>query len=148
MPITRENVYPLCQLSQNLSQVHRKMVADNAISLAQAYVTPKAEPRAIYEDDQLIGFIMMHYGPEDGEVESDDIAYLWRFMISAKDQGKGYGQAVLHLVFEEVKARGYNELITSCGQGDGSPLMFYKKLGFEETGEIDEGEIVLKIMLT
>ena len=146
-PITKDNVYPICQLSKTLSDNHKRMVADNATSLAQAYVTPKAEPRAIYDEDQLIGFIMMHYGPEDGETDSKDMAYLWRFMIASKDHGKGYGKAVLNMIFDEVKARGYDELITSCGQGEGSPLMFYKSLGFVETGDIEDNEIVLKVIL-
>ncbi|MCK8058489.1 MULTISPECIES: N-acetyltransferase [unclassified Fusibacter] len=145
--ITTKNVYTVCQLSRTLSDNHKKMVADNAYSLAQAYVTPKAEPRAIYKDDQPVGFIMMHYGIEDDEPGGEDQAYLWRLMIATEHHGKGYGKAAMQIVFDEVIKHGYSELITSCGQGEGSPLEFYKTLGFEETGDIEHNELVLKVKL-
>jgi hypothetical protein len=37
---------------------------------------------------------------------------------------------------------------TSCGQGDGSPLGFYERYGFEQTGEIVfDNEILLQLKL-
>jgi hypothetical protein len=37
---------------------------------------------------------------------------------------------------------------TSCGQGDGSPLGFYERYGFEQTGEIVfDDEILLQYKL-
>ena len=37
---------------------------------------------------------------------------------------------------------------TSCGQGDGSPLGFYERYGFEQTGEIVfDNEILLRLPL-
>jgi diamine N-acetyltransferase len=40
------------------------------------------------------------------------------------------------------------ELFTSYEPGDGEPWPFYQRFGFEPTGEIDDGEIVLRLALS
>ncbi len=144
--ITSANLFPVLALSETLSADQRKMVADNSVSLAQAYCSENAWVRAVYMNEDPIGFIMMHYG---GEIEEGILcpgAFLWRFMIAGPYQGKGYGRTALNLVVQQLKAQGYRELYTSAGQGEGSPLEFYKRLGFVPTGEIleDEVELLLK----
>ena len=39
------------------------------------------------------------------------------------------------------------EMLTSVVPGEGSPLGFYEGLGFVPTGEIDEGESVMRLKL-
>jgi diamine N-acetyltransferase len=69
-------------------------------------------------------------------------------MIDARYQGHGYGRRALELLVEYVKTRpGAKALMTSCVPGDGSPCPFYERLGFVPTGEVDEGEIVLRLSL-
>ena len=143
--ITKDNVWEVCLLSKTLSDKHRGMIADNAFSLAEAYVNEDAEPRAIYYNDTLIGFVMITYG--ENRDDSYDMPDLWRFMISKEYQGKGYGKIALKIIFEEVKAKGYKVLYTSCGLGEGSPLEFYKKLGFVDHGVMDDNELDLEIVL-
>jgi len=43
---------------------------------------------------------------------------------------------------------GATELYTSAVPGEGSALPFYERYGFVRTGEIDEGEVVLRLGLT
>ena len=51
-------------------------------------------------------------------------------------------------VIEHVKTLpGAVELLTSYVPGDGNPSPFYYKLGFEETGEWEDDEKVLKLKL-
>ena len=38
-------------------------------------------------------------------------------------------------------------LNTSAGQGDGSPITFYERYGFERTGEILFDEVMLRLKL-
>jgi diamine N-acetyltransferase len=45
-------------------------------------------------------------------------------------------------------ADGARELLTSYHPGEGEPWPFYRRFGFEPTGEIDDGEIVLRLDLT
>ena len=74
--------------------------------------------------------------------------FLWRLMVDKDHQGKGYGSKAMELVIEHVKTLpGAIELLTSYVPGDGNPSPFYYKLGFVETGKIEDGEKVLKLIL-
>lgn len=144
--ITSSNVYEVCKLSHTLSEQHHRMVADNAVSIAQGSVANNTWYRAIYADDTLVGFIMTHTGSdfEDG-IDCPGV-FLWRLMIATPFHGKGYGRTALERLIGELRAQGVRELYVSCGQGEGSPEGFYRKLGFEPTGGMydDEIELLLK----
>ena len=147
MRITAASLNQICALSETLSHAHRRMVADNVHSIARAHFSPSAWMRAIYADDTPIGFIMTHTGSdyEDG-IDCPGV-FLWRFMIAAPYQGKGYGKRALEKLIQHLKAMGIPLLYTSCGQGEGSPEDFYRKLGFTPTGDHygDEIELVLTV---
>lgn len=52
------------------------------------------------------------------------------------------------LVIDHVRGLpGAKELLTSYVPGEGNPSPFYYKLGFEETGEIEDVEKVLRLEL-
>ena len=147
MRITATTMNQICDLSKTLSPAHRGMVADNVRSIAEAHFSPSAWMRAIYADDTPIGFIMTHTGSdyEDG-IDCPGV-FLWRFMIAEPYQGKGYGRQALEKLIQHLKAMGIPRLYTSCGQGEGSPEGFYRKLGFTPTGGHygDEIELVLNV---
>ena len=115
-------------------------VAPNAVSIAQAYFhRDNAWFRAIYDGDTPVGFVMLDDKPHVPSY------WLWRFMIDAAHQRKGYGRQALELVFAHVKARpAATEIFTSCVDKPGGPGSFYEGLGFAYTGAIDEGERVLR----
>lgn len=146
MHITATTMNQICKLSDTLSPVQRHMVADNVRSMAEAHFSKSAWMRAIYADDTPIGFIMTHTGSdyEDG-IDCPGV-FLWRFMIAGPYQGKGFGKRALEKLIQHLNAMGIPELYTSCGQGDGSPEGFYRKLGFVPTGDTydDEIELVLQ----
>lgn len=138
--ITSETVRVICDLSVRDDQI--KFVAPNAVSIAQAYFSRHAWFRAIYADDTPVGFLMLEDQPEKPEY------YLWRFMIDHRYQGLGFGSRAMGLLIEYVKSRpNATELITSALQEEGGPQGFYEKLGFELTGEYEEGEAILQLRL-
>lgn len=143
MRITANTMNQICDLSNTLPPAQRKMVADNVRSIAEAHLSPGAWMRAIYANDTPIGFIMTHTGLdcEDG-IDCPGV-FLWRFMIAGSYQGKGYGKRALERVIQHLKALGIPLLYTSCGQGEGSPEGFYRKLGFIPTGDFCDHEIEL-----
>lgn len=75
--------------------------------------------------------------------------YLWRLLIDQRYQGRGYGAAALDLIVEYFRGRpGVGVMWTSCGEGDGSPLGFYERYGFEQTGErVFDNEILLRLKI-
>lgn len=123
----------------------RGFVARNPWSLAQALIEHEvAWPRAIVADGEVVGFLMMEIDLED---EDGQCFYLWRLMVGAEHQGRGFGSQAVHAARDEVKARGGTELYTSWVEGEGGPGPFYMKLGFVPTGEIDDGETVARLTL-
>jgi diamine N-acetyltransferase len=138
--ITAETVRGICMLTDTLSAPKKYFVASNAVSLAQAHFNPHAWFRAVYAGPAPVGFLML----EDDDTEQ--AYFLWRFMIAEPYHGRGYGREAIQRLVEYVLTRpGATALITSCGQGEGSPEGFYVKLGFEPTGDVAGHEIVLRL---
>lgn len=141
--ITDKNLRAVVNLSNSLDLRQKNMVASNAVSLAQALISKNAYFRAVYADETPVGFIMLEVPAEYDKTDSEKSYFLWRFMIGTPYQKKGYGQQALQLIIDDLKHKGVAELYTSCGTGPGSPLNFYKKLGFDATGEVYSGEMLL-----
>ena len=141
--ITSETVTAICKLSDTLPEEQTRMVAPNAVSIAQAHFAKHAWFRAIYADETPVGFVMLWDDPEKADY------FLWRLMIAAPHQRKGYGRAALEQLIEYVKTRpNATELKASYVPIDGGPAGFYHRLGFEETGEVVHGERVVRLPLT
>jgi len=138
--ITKETVRAVLKVETTEEQ--RNFVAPTAVSIAQAYFEPKAWFRAIYADDEPVGFVMVFDDAETPEY------YLWRLLIGADHQGKGYGRAAMEQVIDYVRTRPRAaELLTSWVPKPGGPEAFYLGLGFVPTGEVDEGEVVGRLVL-
>jgi diamine N-acetyltransferase len=138
--VTAETVRAICALEVRPEQ--RGYVAPNAVSIAQAHFEPKSWFRAVYADDTPVGFAMLHEDSEKPEY------YLWRFMVAGEHQGKGYGRRALDLVVAHVRDQpGAEELLSSYVPGDDGPAEFYRSYGFVETGEVEEGELVIRLRL-
>jgi len=139
--ITEETVLHICGLSNTLLEAQHKMVAPNAISIAQAHFADRAWFRAVYANEEPVGFVMLSDEPEKQNY------YLWRFMIAGPHQGKGYGRRALELLIEYVRTRpGAKELLASYVPIEGGPEGFYRKLGFEPTGEVHGGEVEIRLV--
>jgi len=145
--ITAATVLDVCRLSETLTKAQREMVSDNAVSLAQAAFSDAAWVRAIYSGDDLVGFIMLHFGSdyEDG-IDCPGV-FLWRMMIAGPHQGKGLGRLAMDRLLAQLRSQGYRELYTSCGTGPASPAGFYERFGFVPTGDSygDQPEYVLRL---
>jgi diamine N-acetyltransferase len=115
-------------------------VATNAKSIAQAHYYPEiAWFRAVYAGETLVGFVMISDKPKEHEY------FLWRLMIAEPFQGLGYGRRTMELVIDHVRTRpGATCLLTSVVPGQEAPRRFYEHLGFVDTGEVDDGEPVLR----
>jgi len=138
--VTAETVRAICALE--VAPAQRGYVAPNAISIAQAHFEPKAWFRAVYADEEPVGFVMLH--EDTGKSEY----FLWRFMVAAEHQGKGYGRRALDLVVEHVRSLpGARVLGSSFVPGEHGPQGFYLRYGFLETGESVEGEHEIRLDL-
>lgn len=148
--ITNDNVADICRLSVYDSQ--SSFVAPNSVSLAEAYATENenrfAAPFGIYDDDTLIGFIMIGYDalddPEDPEIAKGNYI-LWRLMLDKKFQGKGYAKPILEKALQYIKTfpAGKAEYVwLSYEKENLHAKEIYSRFGFEENGEVCGGETV------
>jgi diamine N-acetyltransferase len=141
--MTKDNVAAVFDL--RVAPDQQDYVASNAWSLAQALAEYDiAWPRAIVADGTVVGFLMLEIDPDE---ENGRPFWLWRLMIDANQQRRGYGRAALDLAIEELRSRGAQELYTSWVPGQHGPEGFYLRLGFVPTGELDDDEIVARLNL-
>ena len=140
--ITEDN-YREC-LDLKVSESQKDFVAPNRHSLAQAWVFyDSAYPFAIYADDIMVGFIMLGYIKEEKQYT------VWRLMIDEKFQKKGYGKAALYLGIEYLqKEFGINEVYLSYAPENAVGEALYESAGFKKTGEIEDGEIIMRLALS
>jgi diamine N-acetyltransferase len=125
----------------------RRFVSGVRESLAEAAEHPDAQAIhwAIYADETPVGFVMI----ADEVADPDYIAhYLWKLLIDRRYQRQGLGRAALDLVVEYFRSRGVDSILTSAVPGDGSPIAFYERYGFERTGELHGDEVALRLNLS
>lgn len=114
----------------------------------------KACPRmwSVHHGDELVGFVMISDDiPAEILAADHDIVgpyFLWRLLVDADHQGKGYGAATIDAVVDYLRAKpNADVLLTSCQAGEGSPQAFYLKYGFRLTGERKWDEDLLALDL-
>lgn len=82
----------------------------------EAATSPEARPwyRAIYAGDQAVGFVMLSFDVPPGHPEYPWRYFLWRLLIEARYQRRGYGRAAMALVIDVVRSSpGATDLFTS-----------------------------------
>jgi diamine N-acetyltransferase len=144
-PLTESNRRAVEALRVSPSQA--RFVSSVTDSLREAAEHPEAHALywAVHAEDTAVGFVMIA-----DEVASPDYIphLLWKLLIDEHHQRQGFGTATLDLIVEYFRGRpGVDVLTTSAGQGDGSPIVFYERYGFERTGEVSDDEVVLRLRL-
>ena len=129
---------------------NQPFIATNSRSLEQAAECNAehlgvARPFAIFADEKLVGFTMFAF--EEDNDTPDDRYWLWRFMIDKNEQGKGFGKAALEEIIRYFRDNNATHILLSTEPENEAGLYLYRKYGFRETGEINDNEIVLKLML-
>jgi diamine N-acetyltransferase len=137
--VTRDNLFDV--LALEVAPAQTGYVSPNAKSIAEAHFEPKAWFRAIASGDELVGFAMVYRDPDEGEF------HIWRFMVDARHQGHGYGRRAVELLLEEARSDGVGEVTLNVRPGEHSALEFWRRFGFEETGEIDYGQLRMRLAL-
>ena len=138
--ITADNVRAVSDLRVEPNQ--DTYVAPNARSIAEAGEWPNAWLRAVYAEDEPVGLMLL-----DLDTEKPQYA-LVRLMVAAGRQRAGIGRRAVELAADHVRGlAGATELLTSYVPGPQSASGFYQRLGFQDTGRVEEGERVLSLRL-
>lgn len=144
--ITADTVCQITDLDVHPDQ--RPYVATNAVSLAEALLAEEAWYRVIYLGSEPVGFVMLYDESLRAAPPPTPQVSLWRFMVDARYQRQGIGTMALQQVVEQVRRNATcDALLVSYVPGPGCPESFYLRAGFRHTGQVEDGEVVLKLDL-
>ena len=138
-PVTKHNYMTVVDL-----QVHPHQdgfVAPNWLSLLEANYESDKYPFAVYDNGNIVGFLMCSYYPADKAYPVDSW-WLERFMIDKNAQGKGLGKQALALFLKGYKPdEDVDEVRLGVEPENDMAIKLYESFGFVEEGVV-EGETV------
>ena len=132
--IKEENWMAYAALSVSEDQ---KRVLDTAVGIlarAYAYRACRARVFGIAADGVPVGLALVR------DLDEEPACYdLQQFMIDSRFQGRGYGTEALGLILEELRQEQKYGCVEVCvKRDDAAALRVYEKLGFIDTGYVDE----------
>ena len=137
--ITRENFHDVIELE--LEEAQEKHLPSNVYSIAESTLSSLFHPRAICDNDKVVGFAMYQFG-EVGEFDEDECT-VWRFMIDKNHQNTGIGMIAMGLLLEEIKAHHRCKLVDIYYDPlNTAAKRLYANHGFKEVGERDDGDVI------
>lgn len=147
-PVTKDNWKELIRLKVREDQTH--FVASNLYSIAESQFGDDYEghwdlyPFGIYDGNTPVGFLM--YGLNFDHPKQQ--AFIIRLMVDESYQSKGYGRFGMEKMLERFRE---DERINVVGisyepENEGARRL-YAKLGFEETGEMVDEEVLAVLQL-
>ncbi|MGD8406358.1 MAG: GNAT family N-acetyltransferase [Anaerolineales bacterium] len=137
--VNRDNWRKVTKLE--VSKPQREFVADPCYYLALCSYGELWQPLSIDLDGQVIGFMMWAVDTDDGS------CWLGGILIDKNHQRKGYGrQAIQTAITTLAEEHGYRQFALSYSPNNPAKHL-YHKLGFKETDEWEDNEIVARLSL-
>ena len=131
-------------LALEVSESQSGLVSTVAESYADALFPPDYDNgppvpwiRGILRNSVPAGFVMCA-DPTEQQIHP----WLWRLLVDKSHQGFGVGRFAVEAVLNRYREMGCQKVLVCWAPKEGNASLFYKKLGFVETGEILDGEIV------
>ncbi len=128
--------------SDGQATICEEFVASNALSIVQSIFEENWTVKAVYADNNSVGFTMYGYSDKDSFYE------ICRMMIDRKHQRKGYGKQALRLVIDELFQKSdCNEIYLSTDPNNQKAINLYESFGFEYTGKEIDGEALYRLLI-
>lgn len=99
------------------------------------------EPLAVVVSQRVVGFVMKGVDPADASY------WIGGLMVAAEEQGRGYGRATVEAMIAQATAAGYRSVALSYQPGNTRARALYLSVGFIETGEVQDDEVVARLLL-
>ncbi|MCG3253602.1 MAG: GNAT family N-acetyltransferase [Candidatus Heimdallarchaeota archaeon] len=123
--ITQDNFEEL--ISLYVDQEQEQFVASNLYTIAQMQFKEEKIAKGVYVDKIVVGLIA--YDLEDYDI--------WRLMIDARSQGRGYGRKALKLVLDILRKDGRLKTARTCIVVENVAMRnLIVSFGFKENGKV------------
>lgn len=106
-----------------------------------AYDDGPWSPFAAMVDGVVVGFGMSGIDPADGSF------WIGGLVVDAAHQGRGVGRAMLVRLIEQARAESHASVALSYSPENVAARGLYLSLGFVETGEHEDDEVVARLSL-
>lgn len=126
-----------------VSREQEQYIAPVEWSLAQAYAFRDLFPFLIYDEKVPVGFILFLIDRD----EKEPCFEISRLMIGEQYQRKGYGKQAMEKAIEYLKLMGAKKIELSHLEDNPYPGKLYQQAGFRYTGEIEDGERMMELIL-
>ncbi len=143
-PVDAGNLEAVLKLRVAAGQT--RMVATAERSLAQVAYEPAGRAVAMFEGDEPVGMMLLFDARLDKTKPAPQLV-VWRLLVDAQHQRRGLGRQAMQWVLEEARRIGLAEVGLSHAQEPGHAGPFYEKLGFRYTGEVDDDELKMILVL-
>ena len=131
-PLTKQNWEAAANLT--LADDQREFIAENVWTIAETQFFPWVERRVIVVGDEVVG--LAAYGRDhDGGAW-----WLYRFMVGAAHQRRGYGRAALAALVAEWRARKVARVTVGFHQRNAVAERLYQTAGFVPGPDAEWGE--------
>jgi diamine N-acetyltransferase len=148
-PVTRDTLWPLIRLAVRDDQ--RDLVATNMQTLAEAAYEPGSVVWGLWDGEEPVGLMAM-VDPAgvalNGPFLQPGAAYLWRLMVVADRQGRGYGGQALRLAIAMARGWGAGQLVVGVNDVPHGNRGFYERHGFQSAGIVEEDDLLLVLDLS
>ena len=140
-PVNQDNWRNVANLK--VSEAQREFVAEPSYYLALCCYGNDWQPLAVYLDENIIGFMMWASDPADGS------CWLGGILIDQSMQKRGYGKQAIQTAIRMLNVTyGHRAFALSYQPANHIAKHLYGKLGFIETDEWEDNEIVARLLLT
>jgi len=136
-PVSRDNWREVAKLKVTESQ--REFVADPCYYMALCCYGELWRPLAIYLEEQVIGFMMWAVDPADGS------CWLGGILIDQGHQRRGYGRQAIQAAIAMLAEKHDHRHFALSYSPDNPAKQLYHALGFIETDEWEDNEVVARL---
>jgi diamine N-acetyltransferase len=140
-PVNHDNWRSVAHLE--VSEAQRAFVAEPCHYLALCCYENDWRPLAIYLGEQVIGFMMWAIDAADGS------CWLGGILVDQSMQNRGYGKQAVQAAIAMLREKhGHNNFALSYQPANLIAKRLYRNLGFKETNDWEDDEIVARLSLT
>lgn len=138
-PVGKDNWRDVAAL--RVQEEQQDFVAATSYYLTLCLMEQLWQPVAAYAGDEVVGFAMWAVDPDE-----PDATWIGGVVIDHRHQSRGLGRALMMALITWLRERpGCDSVALSCEPSNERARALYLSMGFVETGEMVDAEVVMRL---